>query len=329
VTPAAVDPLPTWSEGWAKAAIIDFVARVTEPDGTDFVPVVERIATFDNDGTLWCEQPMQVQIYFALDRLAELARGDASLRHRQPFRAFLERDMDAIAALGRKAAFQFAFATHAGVTEEEFGAAAETWLATARHPTLGRLFTENVYAPQLELLDFLRANGFSIFIVSGGGIDFIRAFSQQRYGVRRESVIGSSVKTHFLLEKGRAAVLKLSEIECWNDREAKVTSIWRHVGRRPLLAFGNSDGDLAMLRYARSSAHPSLALLLHHDDADREFAYDRDFRLSPLSEALDQARDVGITVVSMKDDWRVVFRSDGDGYDAPHAGSARAHAVER
>jgi phosphoserine phosphatase len=310
MTPA----LTSWNDGSAKQAILDFVARVTREGRRDFVPPEERIATFDNDGTLWCEQPIQVQLFFALDRLDDLAKEDPSIRQRHPFKAFLERDMQAIHALGKKGAFEFAMATHTGVTADEFEDIAQHWFATAKHPKLGRLFRDNVYQPQIELLDFLREHGFRCFIVSGGGIDLIRAFAEEKYGIPRDCVIGSSVKSRFEMRDGRADIVKLAELDSFDDREVKPANIYLHIGRRPILAFGNSDGDLAMLRYARTGTGASLALLLHHDDAEREFAYDRDFKLSPLVEALDKAEEYGITVVSMKKDWGGVF---GDAEQAP------------
>lgn len=299
--------LPSWNDGTAKRVIIDFVDRVTENGGNDFVPPEDRIATFDNDGTLWCEQPMPVQLFFAFERLAELAKTDPSMRERQPFKAFLDRDMKAIAALGKEGAFTFGMATHAGTTADEFDAIAKSWLAKAKHPTLGRLFKDNVYQPQVELLDYLRANGFRTFIVSGGGIDLIRAFAEEKYGISRDQIVGSSLKSRFEMKGGRAEIVKLAEIDSFDDREVKPANIYLHVGRRPILAFGNSDGDLAMMRYARTGSGPSLALLLHHDDTEREFAYDREFRLSPLAEALDRADEYGFTVVSMKQDWSRIF----------------------
>ena len=303
----ASDPLPSWNDGAAKAAIVDFVARVTKRGGADFVAPADRIATFDNDGTLWCEQPVQVQVFFAMDRLEALAAKNPSLRERQPFKAFLEHDLKTIHALGKEAVFAVAFATHAGVTEDAFDAIARQWLATAEHPMLARLFIECVYRPQIELLEHLRANGFRTFIVSGGGIDLIRAFAEERYGIARENVVGSSVKLRFELREGRAELVKLAEMDSFDDREVKPQNIGLHIGRRPILAFGNSDGDLAMMRYAKTGALPSLALLLHHDDAKREFAYDREFRLSPVTEALDKASDYGFEVVSMQRDWNRVF----------------------
>jgi len=307
----AISQLPSWNDGAAKSAILDFVARVTKEGGTDFVPPAERIATFDNDGTLWCEQPMQVQIFFAFDRLKALAAKDPSIKERQPFKAFLERDMKTIASLGKQGAFEFGFTTHAGVTEEEFDEIARTWLASARHPSLGRLFKQCTYRPQVELLGYLRENGFKTFIVSGGGLDLMRACAEEIYDIAREQVIGSSVKTRFEVKDGRGVLTKLSEVNSFDDREVKAENIGLHIGRRPILAFGNSDGDLAMLRYCKTGPGARLALLVHHDDAEREFAYDREFRLSPLVEALDKAIDYGITLVSMKRDWNTVFDRSG------------------
>jgi len=299
--------LPSWREGAAKAALLDFVARATKEGGADFVAPADRVATFDNDGTLWCEQPMQAQVFFAQARLCELADADPPMKERQPFKAFLEHDLKTIAALGKQAVFEVAFATHAGLTEEEFDAVATRWLASAKNPRNDRLFTHCTYRPQHELLDLLRANAFRVFIVSGGGVDLIRGFAEERYGIPRENVVGSSVKTRFEMRDGRAQIVKLAEIDSFDDREEKVHNIGLHIGRRPILAFGNSDGDLAMLRYTKTGPGPRLALLLHHDDAEREFAYDREFRLSPLVEALDHAADYGITVVSMKNDWVSVY----------------------
>jgi phosphoserine phosphatase len=302
------DPaLPSWNDGAPKAAILDFVARVTREVGREFVPPGERIATFDNDGTLCCEQPLQTQFFFAFGRVKELAARDPALAERQPFKAVLEHDYNTLFGLGKQALYELAFATHAGITDEEFIEVARGWLATAKHPKIGRLFKQCVYRPQLELLAYLRDNAFKTYVVSAGGADFMRAFVDEAYGIPREQVIGSSVKLRYDGGGERVSLSKLSELNLFNDREAKALSIGLHIGRRPLLAFGNSDGDLPMMRYAKSGPGARLALLLNHDDAERESAYDREFRLSPLSEALDKAQDYGISVVSMKRDWKVVF----------------------
>jgi hypothetical protein len=299
--------LGSWNDGAAKAAILDFVDRVTRPDSRDFVPPAERIATFDNDGTLWCEQPLQVQFFFAHDRLRALVNKDPRIGERQPFKAFLNHDMEMIQKLGKKGFFEVGATVHAGLTEDQFTTLARAWLATSRHPKFGCPFTQCTYRPQVELLEFLREHGFKTFIVSGGGIDLIRAFAEEAYGIPPEQVVGSSVKTRFELRHGRGELIKLAEIDSFDDREVKPHNIGLHIGRRPILAFGNSDGDLAMLRYCRTGQGPRLSLLLHHDDAEREIAYDREFKLSPLAEALDRAEEYGFTVVSMKHDWATVF----------------------
>jgi phosphoserine phosphatase len=303
----AGNPLPSWNDGTAKAAILDFLARVTRKGGPGFVPASRRIATFDNDGTLWCEQPVQVQVAFTQDRLAKLAAKDPALAARPSTRAFLERDMKAIHALGLKGVMEVAFATHSGMSPEAFDAIARAWLERARHPTFDRRWVDGTYRPQIELLDHLRANGFKTFIVSGGGDGFMRAFAEEAYGIPPEQVIGTCARTRVEIKDGRAGLVKLAELASFDDREEKVVNIDRHIGRRPILAFGNSDGDLAMLRHVRGGSPPGLALLLHHDDDGREVAYDRDFKLSPLAEALDRAEAYGITVVSMKRDWKTVF----------------------
>lgn len=299
--------LPSWNDGAAKSAILNFVARVTKEGSPDFVPPADRIATFDNDGTLWCEQPFQVQVFFLIDRVKDLTAKDPSLKERQPYKALLEHDMPALKTLGKKGIQELFFATHTGVSEEDFYRIAQAWFTTARHPKFGRRFDHLTYRPQVELLGYLRENGFRTFIVSGGGIDLIRAVSEEAYGIAREQVIGSSARLQFELQGERGIVMKQATLNSFDDREAKPANIALHIGRRPILAFGNSDGDLAMLRYCRSGSGARLALLIHHDDAEREVAYDRDFKLSPLADALENADKYGITLVSMKNDWGDVF----------------------
>lgn len=301
------DILPSWREGENRKAILDFVDRVTREGGPDYIPPAERIATFDNDGTLWCEQPLQVQFFFGHQRLEELAAKDPSIRERQPFKGYLEHDMAAIKEAGKKGLFETGATVHAGMTEDEFQSYATNWLATTKHPTLSKRFTQLVYQPQLELIAYLTSKGFRCFIVSGGGIDLMRCFSEEVYGIPRNQVVGSSVRTQTEERDGKIEMVKLAQLGSFDDREVKPQNIVLHIGRRPVLAFGNSDGDLAMLRYTLSGSGPRMALLLHHDDADREFAYDREFHLSPLAEALDRADEFGIRVVSMKQDWGAVF----------------------
>jgi len=302
-----IQSLPSWNDGAVKAGILDFVARITKQGSADFVPPVERISTFDMDGTLWCEQPLQAEVFFLFDRVKELSAKDPALVERLPFKAVLEHDYNTLFGLGKQAVFELVFATHAGMTDEDFDGVARGWLATAKHPQFGRLFKECVYRPQVELLAYLRGNGFKTYIVSASGIDFMRACAEEVYGVPREQVIGSSVKMRYDVKDNRVSLIKLPELNSFDDREAKSLNIGLHIGRRPLLAFGNSDGDVAMMRYAASGPGARLALLLHHDDAEREVAYDREFRVSPLVEALEKAGEYGITVVSMKRDWKAVF----------------------
>lgn len=299
--------LTSWNTGAAKSAIVDFVARVTREGGPDFVRPAERIAVFDNDGTLWCEQPMQAQVFFLINRVKQLAVMDPPLAQRQPFKALLEHDHATLHALGKPAIMELFAATHAGMSEDEFDAVARQWFAQAKHPKFQRPFNQCTYVAQIELLSYLREQGFKNYIVSGGGIDLIRAFAEEAYGIPREQVIGSSAKLHFGIMDGRATLMKVGELNSFDDREVKPQNIGLHIGRRPLLAFGNSDGDLAMMRYTMSGSGARLALLIHHDDAAREVAYDRDFKLSPLADALDNAASYGITVVSMKRDWNKVF----------------------
>ena len=303
----AAQTLPSWNDGAAKSAIVDFVSRVTQAGGPDFVPPAERIATFDNDGTLWCEQPLQVQVFFLVDRVKALVAKDPAMKDRQPFKALLEQDLKTLHSLGKEGLMQLFAATHTGMSEEEFDRIAREWFASAKHPKFGRLFKQLTYRPQVELLQYLRDNGFRTYIVSGGGIDLIRAFAEEAYGIPREQVIGSSAKLRFELQGDGASLMKLAELNSFDDREVKPQNIGLHIGRRPILAFGNSDGDLAMLRYTRTGPGARLALLIHHDDAERELAYDREFQLSPLVEALDKAAEYGITLVSMKRDWATVF----------------------
>ncbi|MFC3814171.1 HAD family hydrolase [Lysobacter sp. GCM10012299] len=301
------DPLPSWNEGANKAAIKSFVERVTTQGGPDFVPVSDRIAVFDNDGTLWCEYPLQVQVFFALAQVKLLARQDPKLLEKPAFRAMLDCDLHALAALPKKEAFEPAFATHAGMTVDEFRANASEWLAEAKHPTLMQLFTQGAYVPQRELLDYLRANGFKTYIVTGGGIEFVRVVAEKLYGIPPEQIIGSSMRMKVETVEGAPVLRKLPELGSFDDREEKVVNIGLHLGRRPMFAFGNSDGDLAMIRYTLAGDGPRMAWYLHHDDAEREFAYDRDFKLSALKDGLDHAEEYGIGLVSMKNDWNQVF----------------------
>jgi phosphoglycolate phosphatase-like HAD superfamily hydrolase len=272
---AATDPLPSWNEGQAKQSILDFVVQVTDPASPDFVPKAERIATFDNDGTLWAEQPLYFQLFFAIDRVKALAPEHPEWADRQPFKAVLEDDMESLAATGEHGLLELVMATHAGMTTDEFAATAMEWLATARHPTTGRPFTEMVYQPMLEVLDYLRANGFTTYIASAGGIEFMRPWAEDVYGIPPEQVIGSSIKTAFEVRGGEPVLVRLPEIDFIGDKQEKPVGINSHIGRRPIAAFGNSDGDFQMLEWTTAGDGARLGVLVHHTDADREWAYDR------------------------------------------------------
>jgi hypothetical protein len=310
VTPAleaVVDPLPSWNEGTAKQSIVDFVARVTDPVSPAFVPEAERIATFDNDGTLWSEQPAYFQLLFAIDRVKALAPEHPEWKTKQPFKAVLDGDMEALAAGGEHGLLELVMATHGGMTTVEFEAIVRNWLATARHPTTDRPYTEMVYQPMLELLDYLRANGFKTFIVSGGGIEFMRPWTEEVYGIPPQQVVGSSIKTAFEMRDDGPVLVRLPELAFIDDKEGKPVGIHSHIGRRPIAAFGNSDGDLQMLQWTAAGDGPSLCLYVHHTDAEREWAYDRESHIGHLDKGLDEAAARGWTVVDMKNDWKVVF----------------------
>lgn len=304
-------PLPSWNDGPARAAILDFVGAAVDPASPGYLRPADRIAVFAHDGTLWCEYPLAIEAQFIGARLIQLARQDPALRQRQPFKAFLDEDLPKIHGLGFRAILQLGFVTHAGITMDDFTRRATAWIATAMHPALERPVGECTYLPQLELLAFLRRHGFATFVVTGGAVNFVRAFAPDAYGVPAHHVIGSSVKLQVDLHDDVAELVKLAEPNSFNDGEAKVRNIALHLGLRPVFAFGNSDHDLAMLRYTAGGRGPRLALLLHHDDGAREFAYDREFYLNPLDEALDRAAAFGIQVVSMRQDWAAVFSERG------------------
>jgi len=305
------DPLPSWNDGPAKQAILSFVRAVTTDGSADFVPPEQRIATFDNDGTLWVEQPAYSQLLFALDRVRELAPSHPEWRQRQPFKAVLDNDMKALMAGGERGLIELVMVTHAGMTPEAFAAIVQQWLRKARHPTLHRPFDQLVYQPMLEVLAYLRSAGFQTFIVSGGGVEFMRVFSQRVYGVAPSQVVGSTIKTRYEVKDGKPSIIRLPEIEFIDDKAGKPVGINRSIGQRPIAAFGNSDGDFEMLQWTTSSPGRRLGLLVHHDDAQREFAYDRASAVGRLSRGLDEAPKYGWIVTSMKNDWASVFPPAG------------------
>jgi hypothetical protein len=303
----SADPLPSWNESKAKQSITDFVGKVTKPGSPDFVPPSERIATFDNDGTLWAEQPMYFQLLFALDRVKALAPQHPEWKSKEPFASLLKGDVKGALAGGESAIGQIVMTTHAGMTTEEFEKVVKDWIATAKHPTTKRPYTEMVYQPMFELLAYLRVNGFKTFIVSGSGIEFMRAWTEKVYGIPPEQVIGSSGKTRFEMRDGKPVLVKLPEINFIDDKTGKPVGIQQHIGRRPIAAFGNSDGDLQMLQWTAAGSGPRFCLYVHHTDAEREWAYDRTSHIGKLDKGLDEASAKGRTVVDMKKDWKVVF----------------------
>jgi len=303
----AADQLPSWNDGRAKQSIVDFVAKVTKTGSPDFVPPAERIAVFDNDGCLWSEQPMYFQAFFTFDRIKALAPQHPEWQTQEPFASVLKGDMKSALAGGEHALLEMVMPTHAGTTTVEFQAIVSDWLRTAKHPKMGRPYTEMVFQPMLELLDYLRANGFKTFIVSGGGIEFLRVFAEEVYGVPPEQVIGSSIKTKFELRDGVPVLVRLPEMNFIDDKAGKPVGINQHIGRRPIAAFGNSDGDLQMLQWTTAGSGSRFALYVHHTDAEREWAYDRKSSIGRLDKGLDEARVKGWTVVDMKKDWKVIY----------------------
>jgi hypothetical protein len=303
---AQTDPLPSWNDGAAKKSILDFVAAVTR-EGPEFVPAPQRVATFDNDGTLWCEQPMYVQLAFALERVKDFARMHPEWNDKQPFKAALDGDTKTLVESGERGMMELVMVTHAGMTSDEFETIVTNWLAKARHPRFNRPYTDLVYRPMVELLTYLRANGFKTFIVSGGGVEFMRPWTEEAYGVPPEQVVGSSIKTKFQMRRGIPTLFRLSEVNFIDDKAGKPVGINEFIGRRPIAAFGNSDGDLEMLQWTTKTAGRRLGLLVHHTDAEREYAYDRKSSFGRLDVALDAAPINHWTVASMKDDWKQIF----------------------
>jgi len=303
----AADPLSSWNDGPTKQSIMAFVAKVTTVGSSDFVPEPERIAVFDNDGTLWPEQPMYFQLFFALDRVKALAPQHPEWETTEPFASLLKGDVKAALSGGEKAILEIVMATHAGMTTTEFEQIVTDWVAAARHPKTGKLFTEMVYQPMLELLAYLRENGFKTFIVSGGGIEFMRPWTEAVYGIPPEQVVGSSIKTTFEMREGGPVLVRLPEIDFIDDKEGKPVGIHSHIGRRPIAAFGNSDGDLQMLQWTTAGDGLRFGFLVHHTDAEREWAYDRDSHIGRLDKALNEARQQGWTVVDMQNDWKVIY----------------------
>jgi hypothetical protein len=306
----AAEPLPSWNDTAPKQAIIAFVEKVTTPGSPDFVSVPERIATFDNDGTLWAEQPMYFQFLFALDRVKALAPQHPEWKTKEPFASLLKGDVKGVLAGGERAMVGIVMATHAGMTTEEFEKIVTDWITTAKHPKTKRPYTEMIYQPMLELLTYLRANGFKTFIVSGGGIEFMRPWTERVYGIPPEQVVGSSIKTKFELRDGKPVLVRLPELNFIDDKAGKPVGIHQHIGRRPIAAFGNSDGDLQMLQWTTAGSGARFALIVHHTDAEREWAYDRASSIGKLDKAWDEAKTTNWTIVDMRQDWKTIFPAE-------------------
>ena len=304
---AAADPLPSWNHTAPRQAIVAFVEKVTKEGSSDFVPIPERIAVFDNDGTLWAEQPMYFQAFFVFDRIKALAPQHPEWKDKEPFASVLRGDMKAALAGGERVLLEMVMATHAGMTTEEFEKSVSHWLVTAKHPTTGRPFTEMVYQPMLELLTYLRINGFKTFIVSGGGIEFMRPWAEKVYGIPPEQIIGSSIKSKYELRDGKPVIVKLPEINFIDDKVGKPVGIHHHIGRRPIFAAGNSDGDFEMLEWTTGGKGARLGMIIHHTDAEREWAYDRESHIGKLSKGLDEAPAKGWIISDMKSDWQTIF----------------------
>ena len=305
---AQADPLPSWNDGAAKTAIVAFVDKVTDHASADFVQPQDRIATFDNDGTLWTEQPVYTQLLFAFDRIRAMAKDHPEWATQEPYKSVIAGDMKGLEALGEKGLVQIIATTHAGMTTDEFHQIVADWIATAKSPKFDRPYTQLVYQPMLELMDYLRDKDFKTFIVSGGGVEFMRPWSEATYGIPPEQVVGSSGKVTFELDaQGKARLVKQADVEFVDDGAGKPVGINRFIGHRPILAVGNSDGDLQMLQYVASGDGPHFVAFVHHDDDTREVAYDRTSAIGKLDKGLDAAAAGDWLVVSMKDDWKSVF----------------------
>lgn len=303
----AQDALPSWNEGKAKNSIIEFVTAVTTEGGPDYVAPADRIATFDNDGNLWGEQPVYVQLAFALDRIKAMAPDHPEWKETEPFKSVLAGDMKGVIASGKKGLVTILATTHTGMTSDEFTKIATQWIETAKHPTLGKSYTSVVYQPMLEVIDYLRANDFNIYIVSGGGIEFMRPWTEKVYGIPPENVVGTSIKTQYEVRDGAPVIVRMPEIDFVDDKEGKPIGIHKFIGKRPIAAFGNSDGDFQMLEWTTSGPGRRFGMIVHHDDAEREFAYDRDSHIGKLDRGLDEGPGLGWTIVSMKDDWKTIY----------------------
>jgi phosphoglycolate phosphatase-like HAD superfamily hydrolase len=301
------DPLPSWADSQARRKIIDFVDATTTEGSSSFIPSAERIAVFDNDGTLWCEQPAYFQLFFAIDRIRAMAADHPEWQETEPYRSVLANDLHALAAQGEHGLLEVVMQTHAGMSVEAFQAIVADWIRTARHPKFNRGFDTLVYVPMLELLAYLRARGYQTWIVSGGGVEFMRVFAERTYGIPPQQVVGSSIATEFQLVGGKPALIRLPKIDFIDDKAGKPVGINRFIGRRPVFCAGNSDGDLQMLQWTTAAPGPRFGMIVHHTDRQREYAYDRTSAVGRLDKALDAAPSEGWLVVDMAKDWKAIF----------------------
>ncbi|MEK6479174.1 HAD family hydrolase [Catalinimonas sp. 4WD22] len=304
---AQTDPLPSWNDGETKGAIISYVEDVTDSGSTNFIAVKDRIATFDNDGTLWSEQPAYFQLFFAMDRIKAMAAEHPEWKNQQPYKAVLENDMEALMQQGEKGLLEVVMATHAGNTSDEFDSIVKDWMSTARHPEKNRAYTDLIFQPMLELVQYLQKNDFKTFIVSGGGIDFMRPWAEEVYGIPKDQIVGSSIKVKYDYNDGNPEVRKIAELDFIDDKEGKPEGIHKFIGRKPVFAAGNSDGDLQMLRWADANDLKSFQLYVHHTDSAREWSYDRDSHIGKFDVGLDEAQEKGWTLVDMQEDWEVIY----------------------
>ena len=303
----SVDPLPSWNDRNNKQSIIDFVNDVTKEGSANYVKPEDRIAVFDNDGTLWSEQPYYFQLQFALDRIKTIAPQHPTWNNNPLLNAVINNDIKTVIGSGEKGLMEIIMTSHTGMTTTEFEKIVEEWINTARHPKSNKLYKEMVYEPMIELLDYLRSNAFKTYIVSGGGVEFMRPWTEEVYGIPSEQVIGSSIKTKFEIIDGKPVLLRLPEIDFLDDKEGKPVAINKFIGKRPIAAFGNSDGDLQMLQWTAAGDGERLMVYIHHTDSEREWAYDRESHISKFDKGLDEAKAKGWTIVDMKNDWKKIY----------------------
>ncbi len=301
------DPLPSWNDTSTKKEIIAYVDMITDKNHPNFIPVKDRISVFDNDGNLWSEQPAYFQLFFAIDRVKAMAKNHPKWKDKEPFKSVLENDMESLAKQGEDGLIKLVMATHSGNTTEEFDTDVKEWIATAKHPTKNVTYDKLVYQPMLELLQYLRANDFKTYVVSGGGVDFMRAFVTEIYGIPEEQILGSRIKTKFEYNDGNAKIVRLPALDFIDDKEGKPLNIQKIIGKKPIFSSGNSDGDLAMMQWTASNKYKSFMLYVHHTDAEREWAYDKDSHIGRLDKGLIQAKKDGWTVIDMKNDWKVIY----------------------